>query len=75
MESAMTLFVGGPFDGEDLPYNPYSTRRVRLPDNQLDVDSSDTMGSMSTADVEWPHQYEADVTTSPPVYRYVPPLT
>ncbi len=28
---------------------------------------------MSTADVEWPHQYEADVSTSPPVYRYVPP--
>ena len=56
----MTLFVGGPYDGEDLPYNPYSTRRVRLPDanSNSDMESSDSLGSMNTADAEWPHQYE-----------------
>lgn len=69
----MTMFVGGPYDGEDLPYNPYSTRRVRLPEVNGDSEgeSSDSLGSMNTADAEWPHQYEADLSKSPPVYRFI----
>lgn len=63
----MTLFVGGPYDGKDLPFDPYKIKRVPLPPGEAPTVSEDLT---QTADEDWNCIYKADVSTSPPVYRY-----
>lgn len=69
----MARFIGGPYDGQELPANPEVVKRIRLPD----PDSSagmliDTLLKESTTGHgEWPHRYEVDETSQPPVYRFV----
>jgi len=65
----MAKFVGGPYDGMDLPFDPHVLRRVNLPDKEhlaeyLNVPDTTTKFS-------WPHVYEADTTVNPPHYRFI----
>lgn len=63
----MTLFIGGPYDGEDLPIDPGSVRVLRLPPrdklNELFFDPS------ATGEADWPFRYERDNSVAPPVFR------
>jgi hypothetical protein len=63
----MTTFVGGPYNGQDLPYDPRSARHVRMPDPGARVQP----GDVGTVDADWPHIYEADLKADPPVFRFV----
>lgn len=63
----MTLFIGGPYHNQNLGYDPYIAKRIRLPSPDADMPEDST----TTAQSIWPHLYEADTTHSPPVYRYV----
>ena len=68
----MTQFIGGPYDGQDLPANPQTIERISLPD--LDATqgiSLETVVSQSTGATDWPHKYEVDDSVAPPVYRHV----
>lgn len=62
----MTLFIGGPYDGEDLPLEP-TVRILRLPPREklteLFFDPS------ATGEADWPYRYERDDTVTPTVYR------
>lgn len=61
----MVLFIGGPYDGEDLPVDRKLTE-VRLPAlNQFDQYRAD-----KTASKNWPYIYLRDDTEDPPVYRF-----
>ncbi len=62
----MTKLIGGPYDGQDMPYEPRHAPYIRMPDADTVEDSND-----ATADTAWPHIYEADLTVEPPVYRYI----
>lgn len=63
----MTAFIGGPYDGQDLPYDPHSARHVRMPDAGERI----APGEVGTVDADWPHIYEADLQAEPAVYRFV----
>lgn len=65
----MTLFVGGPYDGQDFPVDPLIMQRLRLPvEERLD---GFLMDPMTSGDEEWPYLYQADTTVKPPVYRFM----
>lgn len=67
----MALFVGGPFDGQDLPVDPKLLSNVRLPsEDQLDEFLTNPGASAHRV---WPNLYVADLDVDPPVYRFVPP--
>lgn len=64
----MTLFVGGPYDGRDLPVNPDLVKTVRLPE----VDEWDATGDPdATVPRKCPYVYEVDAATTPPQFRFV----
>lgn len=69
----MTRFVGGPYDGQDLPVDPSLTRSIRLP-NAHELDSFLQQWEAdpgATGKHDWPHVYSADTDVVPPLYRYV----
>ena len=69
----MTLFVGGPYHGKDLAFDPPLLDLVRLPE----VDRLDDFWARTNADplitvnMDWPHTYELDRSTTPEFYRHV----
>lgn len=67
----MTRFVGGPHDGLDLPLDPQILPQLRLPEF---TELGDFLGDPRLTDGQtWPHQYAADMSAEPPVFRYVEP--
>lgn len=64
----MALFVGGPFDGDDLPYDPKTSPHIRMPDVEPKTGVS---GDKATVRGSRPHIYEADLHVDPPVFRFV----
>ena len=64
----MTIFVGGPYDGRDIAYDPRILRRVNLP-NPDQFDDAMVVRD-ETGKHDWPHAYLADLSVDPPVYRY-----
>lgn len=65
----MTQFIGGPYDGRDLPFDPRTLRRVNLPEeHELEAFLNPRD---STSLHSWPYHYVADATRDPPVYRFV----
>jgi hypothetical protein len=69
----MTLFVGGPYHGKDLPM-AQTPGDIRLPpvgevDEYLD---EERQRPGVTAKMDWPHLYKLDRSTNPPFYRFVP---
>jgi hypothetical protein len=65
----MAKFVGGPYDGMDLPFDPLVLKRLNLPEKKhLDefLSVPDTTSKFS-----WPHLYELDPDSDEPRYRYV----
>lgn len=64
----MTLFVGGPFDGADLPFDPRFVKHVKLPPREHFDDFCNDPDQ--TAENEWPHHYVADSMIDFPVYRF-----
>jgi hypothetical protein len=69
----MALFVGGPYDGFDLPVDPTLSRQVRLPpkDEIDDFVKARQKDPGATGKHHWPYLYELDSSTSPPCYRFV----
>ena len=68
----MTLFVGGPYHGRDLPIEPLA-RIIRLPKEQeldafIGVAKSDPG---TTANHDWPHLYELDQAIDKSFYRFI----
>jgi hypothetical protein len=68
----MTLFVGGPHDGRDLPIPP-KAKWLRLPPEDeleayLGLAESDPE---VTGKQDWPYLYQLDESTDAPVYRLV----
>ena len=67
------MFVGGPYDGRDLPVDPSLTKSIRLPrPTELDpfVTESKTDPGR-TGKVDWPFVYELNDAARPPHYRFV----
>lgn len=63
----MALFIGGPYDGQNLPVEPGKTTQ-RLPDAaDLQVFLNDPKATTSSV---WPHVYHVDYSGNEPVYRY-----
>lgn len=69
----MTQFIGGPYDGQDLPANPQTVERIALPDPETTKGMFlETVVKQSSTNTEdWPHKYELDRSVDPPVYRHV----
>ena len=65
----MSRFVGGPYDGRELEYEPTLLRLVVLPEPQ-DFDEAMVVRD-DTGKHDWPHRYQADLSVIPPVYRYL----
>ncbi len=66
---SMTLFVGGPYDGHDLPVDPDILEHIRLPTKgALDAFLHDTL---SSTEGMTPHLYSADKSSVPAVFRFV----
>ena len=69
----MTRFIGGPYDGRDLPIDPPFAKVIRLPrEDELDAflgEGGDDPGS--TASFDWPYVYEFDTGFIMPQYRFV----
>ena len=67
----MTLFVGGPYHGRDLPIEPISSW-LRLPtESELDAYlglSQEDPGA--TGKHEWPFLYRLEESTDKPFYRF-----
>jgi hypothetical protein len=67
--TTMTLFVGGPYDGQDLPIDPERVEHIRLPSKDpMDAFLQETLNSKEGM---LPHLYSADKSVSPVVYRFV----
>lgn len=66
----MTLFVGGPYHGRDMPVNPDLVTIMRLPEVE-EWDSQDDADA--TVKRICPHVYELDPELDPPTFRYVKP--
>ena len=65
----MALFIGGPYDGQNLPVETGKTTQ-RLPDERdLQVFLNDPQATTSS---KWPHVYRVDYSGREPVYRYSP---
>lgn len=69
----MTLFVGGPYHGKDLPVDPDCTASVRLPAEDrlaefLALIDGDPHG---TVNANWPFAYKLDRSTCPAFFRHV----
>ena len=64
----MALFVGGPYDGQDLQFNTEIAETIRLPEAD-EWDNSDDHGA--TMPRHCPHVYQLDKSSDPPCYRYV----
>lgn len=60
----MALFVGGPYDGQDLPVDWEQDVYLPAPDQ------FESFGSKATMDQKWPHHYVADYSGETPFYRY-----
>lgn len=65
----MGKFVGGPYDGMELPFDPTVLSRVNLPEKRYLKEFLEVPDR--TSKLSWPHRYEADLSTDPPQYRYV----
>lgn len=64
----MTLFVGGPYDGQNLTISD-GIEHIRLPaKDTMDAFLQDTL---SSRDGMLPHLYSLDKTADPPVFRFV----
>jgi hypothetical protein len=63
----MTLFVGGPYDGTDLPFDPQLAKSVRLPRPEevspMLEERRDDPGITDRHD--WPYVYELDESVNP----------
>lgn len=65
----MALFVGGPYDSHDIPVDASVIRVIDLPaPEHFDEYTFDVE---ATGDTDWPHRYERDDTSEPPVFRFV----
>lgn len=65
----MTRFIGGPYDGQDLPIDERLLPIVHLPPpGEVQSMLSDPLATSST---NWPFVYEVDGESDPPVYRFV----
>lgn len=64
----MAKFIGGPYDGRDLEFDPRILKRVNLPDPEHYDEAMVVRDDTSKHD--WPHVYEADLAAEPAVYRY-----
>lgn len=62
----MTLFIGGPYDGQNLPVET-GQARVRLPN----PDELSEFDPQATANNHWRHIYTVDYSGSEPHFRYV----
>lgn len=69
----MTLFVGGPYHGKDLPLVMPIPALVRLPRLEQIDDFWELLRDdpQATVNMEWPFVYELDHSTSPSFYRHV----
>lgn len=69
----MAHFVGGPYDGQELPANPEMIKRIRLPepDSSAGMLLDTLLKESTTGHSEWPYRYELDEGSDPPTYRFV----
>lgn len=69
----MPQFIGGPYDGMELPANPEIVRVINLPDPDSPLGFVvEGLVKESTSDGDWPYQYSVDDSVTPAVYRFVP---
>ncbi|MEK6239399.1 MAG: hypothetical protein N2C14_32175 [Planctomycetales bacterium] len=68
----MTKFIGGPYDGMDLPFDPKFLQQVNLPETeeQLEAFLNSPDGTSSS---NWPYRYDVDRDADPVVYRFREP--
>ncbi len=65
----MARFIGGPYDGRDMPFDPCVLRKLNLPEKDH---IEEFLSAHDTTTLKrWPHYYEADNQQQPPVYRFV----
>ena len=63
----MAQFVGGPYDGREMEFNPKIAKTVRLPElDQWDVDEDPDI----TMPRHCPHVYRLEPGSEPPKYIY-----
>ena len=69
----MTLFVGGPYHGKDLPFDPPLAEVVQLPpEDRLEEYWERIHGDpYVTLNMAFPFKYQLDSSTKPEFYRYV----
>jgi hypothetical protein len=69
----MTLFVGGPYHGKDLPFDPPLLDLVHLPaEDQLEEFWARIhQDPLVTVNMDWPFVYELDRSTTPEFYRHI----
>lgn len=69
----MTRFVGGPYDGRDLPIDSSMAKMLRLPrPEELGAFLGECEADPAvTGKLDWPFLYKLDETTTPPHYRFV----
>ena len=67
----MTLFVGGPYHGQDIPIEPPLDVKIRLPEpSGLDaVLNKMTSDPNATIPQHWPYVYELDNAMGDDFYR------
>ncbi len=69
----MTMFVGGPYDGQDVPIEPPFAKTIRMPrEDELDAFLTDVGSDPGvTGKQDWPFLYELDEQASQPRYHFV----
>ncbi len=69
----MALFIGGPYNGHDLPFDPDLTKIIRLPLPEAMTPFAETAvdDPGATGKQDWPFLYKLDESVSPPWYRFV----
>ena len=69
----MTLFVGGPYHGKELPLEPPLLDLVHLPtEDRLDEFWARVrQDPLVTVNMDWPYVYELDRSTTPEFYRHI----
>ena len=69
----MTLFVGGPYHGKDLPLTAPLHDLVHLPteDRLEEFWTRIHQDPLVTVNTDWPNVYELDRSTTPEFYRHI----
>jgi hypothetical protein len=69
----MAMFIDGPYNGRDLPFDPAQVRMIRLPpvEEYAHFEEERRTDPGATTRHDWPNLYRLDEAAVPPVFRFV----